>query len=327
MATITINPSDQTITQYNLQTGGANNLLNNVAPSSTSGVPVISQGSSSQPLFGTAVVAGGGTGQTTLTNHGVLVGAATSAITQLAAGSSGQVLQSGGSSADPAYSTATYPGTATGTGTILRANGTNWVATTNTFPNTATTGDLLYASGSNVIGNLADVATGQVLISGGVGAIPAYSATPTVTSITFGAGAALNTFTQGTFTPTVTGSSSNPTPVYVIQVGRYQRVGRNVTISIHLTYSSISGGSGNFQIASLPFTTANNSNQNNDFAIDMAGSQTTAFPGTTTMAFAFATANVTFLNMAGVTNAGARSLWSVSTSSSFDVSATGTIEV
>lgn len=54
MAT-TINPSDQTITQYNVQTGGASNLLNNVAPSATSGVPVISQGAAAQPVFGTAV--------------------------------------------------------------------------------------------------------------------------------------------------------------------------------------------------------------------------------------------------------------------------------
>lgn len=124
----TINPSDQTITQYNIQTGGASNLLNNVAPSATSGVPVISQGAASQPVFGTAVVAGGGTGQTTLTNHGVLVGAATSAITQLAAGSAGQVLQSGGASADPSYSTATYPATAGTSGNVLTSNGTNWTS-------------------------------------------------------------------------------------------------------------------------------------------------------------------------------------------------------
>jgi hypothetical protein len=46
------------------------------------------------------------------------------------------------------------------------------------------TGDLVYASGTNVIARLADVATGQVLVSGGVGLAPSYSATPTVTSLT-----------------------------------------------------------------------------------------------------------------------------------------------
>jgi len=73
-------------------------------------------------------VADGGTGDNTLTNHGVLVGAGTSAVTQLAAGTAGQVLQSGGGSADPAYSTATFPATAGTTGSSLISNGTNFVS-------------------------------------------------------------------------------------------------------------------------------------------------------------------------------------------------------
>lgn len=55
------------ITQFNVLTGGASNLPNSVAPSATSGVPLISQGAASQPIFGTAVVAGGGTGVTSVT--------------------------------------------------------------------------------------------------------------------------------------------------------------------------------------------------------------------------------------------------------------------
>lgn len=98
----------------------------------------------------------GGTGRATLTNHGVLVGAGTSAITQLAAGSAGQVLQSGGASADPAYSTATYPSVATGTGKILRADGTNWVASTATYPDTAgTSGNVLTSDGTNWVSSAA----------------------------------------------------------------------------------------------------------------------------------------------------------------------------
>src|SRR5678810_502056 len=84
------------VTQYNIISGGAtSSTLNNIAPSATSGVPVISQGAASQPVFGTAVVAGGGTGATTLTNHGVLLGQGTSAIVAIAAGSAGQILRSG----------------------------------------------------------------------------------------------------------------------------------------------------------------------------------------------------------------------------------------
>jgi hypothetical protein len=71
-------------------------------------------------------VAQGGTGQTTLTNHGVLVGAGTSGISATATGSSGQLLVSGGASADPVYTTATYPSTAGTSGNVLTSDGTNW---------------------------------------------------------------------------------------------------------------------------------------------------------------------------------------------------------
>ncbi len=102
---------------------------------------------------GTAVtVQFGGTGRATLTNHGVLVGAGTTAITQLAAGTAGQVLQSGGASADPAYSTATYPSTAGTSGKILISNGTNIVSSTPTYPNASVTaGKVIVSDGTNYI--------------------------------------------------------------------------------------------------------------------------------------------------------------------------------
>lgn len=142
------------ITQHDVLVGGASNAITSVAPSAASGIPFISQGAAADPLFGTAVVAGGGTGAVTLTAHGVLIGEGTSAIAATAAGSTGQLLQSKGASADPAYTTATYPATATGTGTILRADGTNWVASTTTYPNTSTQGGIIVASGANVYANV-----------------------------------------------------------------------------------------------------------------------------------------------------------------------------
>jgi hypothetical protein len=97
MATTYNNSADYQPTQYNVITGAATNQINNVAPSATSGVPLISQGSSSQPVFGTALVAGGGTAATSFNTTGVVISGATgttalSAITltdgQLAIGSS-----------------------------------------------------------------------------------------------------------------------------------------------------------------------------------------------------------------------------------------------
>lgn len=94
------------LTDHYVLVGAGTTTITNVAPSSTSGVPLISQGSSSDPAFGTAVVAGGGTGATTLTSHGVLVGAGTSAISGLTVGTNGQVLL-GSTGANPAFGTLT----------------------------------------------------------------------------------------------------------------------------------------------------------------------------------------------------------------------------
>lgn len=96
----------------------------------------------------------------TYTAHGVLIGETTSSIVATAAGSAGQHLQSGGASADPTWTTATFPATATSTGTILRADGTNWAATTSTYPNTNAVSTLLYASSANVMGALATANSG-----------------------------------------------------------------------------------------------------------------------------------------------------------------------
>lgn len=92
---------------------------------------------------------------TTYTAHGVLIGEGASSIVATSAGTAGQLLQSGGASADPAWTTAT-------------------------FPITATAGSLIAATATNVIGQIADVAVGQVLMSGGVGVIAAYSGSPSV---------------------------------------------------------------------------------------------------------------------------------------------------
>lgn len=108
---------------------------------------------------GTAVGAAyGGTGSTTLTAHGILLGNGTSALANIAV---------------------------CGTGTYVRGVATaDPICSTLTLPNSATQGDLLVATGANAVGSVADVGTGQVLTSGGLGTIPAYSASPTVTTLT-----------------------------------------------------------------------------------------------------------------------------------------------
>lgn len=64
----------------------------------------------------------------TVTQYDVLVGSTSNGITSVGPGSAGQILMSGGASANPLYSTATYPSTAGTSGNVLTSNGTNWVS-------------------------------------------------------------------------------------------------------------------------------------------------------------------------------------------------------
>ena len=103
--------STSAITQYDVLVGGASQAIANVAPSATSGVPLISQGASANPAFGTAVVGGGGTGVTTMTTAYAPVCAGTTATGALQVAStglstSGYVLTSNGAAALPSFQAA-----------------------------------------------------------------------------------------------------------------------------------------------------------------------------------------------------------------------------
>jgi len=91
-------------------------------------------------------------------------------------GTSGQFLTSGGASAAPSWTTVT----------LATLGGVVPVASGGTNITSYTVGDLLYASASTTLSKLADVATGSVLVSGGVGVAPAWSNSPTVTALTTG---------------------------------------------------------------------------------------------------------------------------------------------
>lgn len=147
------------VTQYNTLVGGASNAISSIAPSATSGVPYISQGAASNPAFGTAVVAGGGTGQTSLTAHDVLVGNGTSAVTLVAPSStSGVPFISQGASADPTYGTAVVAGGGTGN--------TTFTAYSVICAGTTATGAFQNVSGLGT--------AGQVLTSNDSGALPSW---------------------------------------------------------------------------------------------------------------------------------------------------------
>lgn len=159
---------------------GQSNALN-ITPSATTGVPIISNGTSTSPSFSTATVAGGGTGLTATTAN-----------------------------------------------------------------------EILYSSANNTIAGLATANNG-VLATNGSG-IPSITATPTVTSITFGTGSALNNYVGLTaFTPTIGGATSTGTTTYLQQDGKYTRIGNMVYVVVVLQWSSTTG-TGRMRINNLPYT-------------------------------------------------------------------------
>jgi hypothetical protein len=64
-------------------------------------------------------------------------------------------------------------------------------------------------------------------------------------------------YEEGDWTPTFTGSTTDPTVTYSVQVGRYTKVGRTVTVSCRINLSAATGGSGNLRVSGLPFATLN----------------------------------------------------------------------
>lgn len=101
-------------------------------------------------------------------NNGILVTGNSGVPSILAGpGSNGRIVQSN-LATEPSWSTAAYPSVATSTGSILRANGTDWSVTTASYPNTTATNQILYSPTTNVIGGI-PASNNGVLISDGSG--------------------------------------------------------------------------------------------------------------------------------------------------------------
>ena len=98
-------------------------------------------------------------------NGGVLVSNNSGVPSMLAnPAAAGKVLQSG-NAAIPTWSTPTYPSASGGAGVLLRSDGTNYVATTSTYPNTNAINTLLYASAANVMSALTTGNNGVLVTS------------------------------------------------------------------------------------------------------------------------------------------------------------------
>jgi len=157
------------LTNHNVLLGHGTATVGLVAPSATSGIPLISQGAASDPVFGTVTVAGGGTGVTSWTPYAILTGgtSSTGPLQQVASiGTSGQVLTSGGAGTLPTWTTLPSGAavlsmqTFTASGTYTPTAGATWV--------------VIEAVGGGGGGGGAGSTTGSEVSCGGGGAGAAY---------------------------------------------------------------------------------------------------------------------------------------------------------
>jgi hypothetical protein len=72
----------------------------------------------------------------------------------------------------------------------------------------------------------------------------------------------LDDYEEGTWTPTITSSGTNPTVTYSAQAGKYTKVGNMVTIFCRLDINTYSGGTGVAKLSGLPFTISNDQANN-----------------------------------------------------------------
>ena len=255
--------SGVTVTQHDVLVGAASNGITSVAPSATTGVALVSQGAAVDPAFGTVVVAGGGTGLTSITAHDLVVGNGTSALNLIApSATSGVPLISQGAAADPAFGTAVVAGGGTGAVTltgVLTGNGTSAITA-----NAVTQHGVLIGGASNAVSSLGVAATGTVL-SGVTGADPIFSTntfvqqvrTDLLTVVTVNSSIPLdNTIpqnTEGVAVTTVTITPTNSNNILVFKGyawGEHSGGGHSVLSLIQgVTANAIAATTGNYAAA------------------------------------------------------------------------------
>lgn len=118
--------------------------------------------------------------------------------------------------------------------------------------NAITQHGVVIGGASNAASSLGVASTGTVL-AGTTGADPAFTATPSVTSITLSSGTALANYLETTFTPTVIGTTGAGTANYTTQTGVYTRIGRQIFFYIDLAWNT-GTGTGNLRLGGLPVT-------------------------------------------------------------------------
>lgn len=213
-------------------TGSAGNVLISGGASADPSFGALNLAGGSNYVTGTLPVANGGTGATTLTTHGVLVGEGTSAVSALSAAGAGTVLTGQGTSSDPAFSSQPTLGVNGSTsGKILLANGNTSGQTTTIQPSASTTtawnftlpssggtnGYLLQTDGS---GNTSWVAPSSGTVSSGTANQLAYYGSTGTTLSGLSSAASSVLLTNSSSVPAWSAISNDTFTQYALLAGR-----------------------------------------------------------------------------------------------------------
>ena len=118
------------------------------------------------------------------------------------------------------------------------------------------------------------------------------------TQIASGDGNCLDDYEEGTWTATLTGSTTAPSSP-VTTTGNYTKIGNLVTVFFRFTNVNTTGASGNMYISGLPFTSATSVEQQSAvpmmYGLNITGSYITGYIGQ----------NQTIINFLGIQNNGA----------------------
>lgn len=109
----------------------------------------------------------------------------------------------------------------------------------------------------NATGSLNSVAVGATgtVLAGSTGADPAFTATPTVTSISFG-GNALAYYNEGTWTPVLAFGGASTGITYALNTGSYTRIGNTLFFIARVALTSKGSSIGNATVSGLPTVAA-----------------------------------------------------------------------
>jgi len=137
--------------------------------------------------------------------------------------------------------------------TTTAAIGSAVASAPNTFTTLNVTGISTFTNGPVLVGTATSNASGAKLQTSDGLTFP-------VSQVASADANTLDDYEEGTFTPTVIGSSTAGTASYTVQVGSYTKIGQQVTVQLNVVYSG-GTGTGNLNISGLPFTCANVANR------------------------------------------------------------------